>query len=105
MATATNLSDLELEGRGIQAREIDSGEASNGDVLTADGGSARPGQRRRAAVGWRRSLLQRGLAGFAGTDEAAVMNGDISAAYQTATGVAPANGAVAGFADQFEVHA
>ena len=37
MAGATNLSDLELEGRGIQAREIDSGEASQGDVLTADG--------------------------------------------------------------------
>ena len=37
MAGATNLSDLELEDRGIQAREIDSGEASEGDVLTADG--------------------------------------------------------------------
>jgi len=36
MAGATNLSDLELENRGIQAREIDSGEASQGDVLTAD---------------------------------------------------------------------
>ena len=37
MATATNLSDLELEERGIQAREIDSGQAADGDVLTADG--------------------------------------------------------------------
>ena len=64
MAGATNLSDLELEGRGIQAREIDSGEASAGDVLTADGaGGAAWG----SADGRRRSLLQRcRLAGSAG---------------------------------------
>ena len=62
MAGATNLSDLELEGRGIQAREIDSGEASAGDVLTADGagGAAWVQPPRAAAVlvpvssGWER---------------------------------------------------
>ena len=48
MAGATNLSDLELEGPGIQAREIDSGEASAGDVLIADGAGARPGSAPRA---------------------------------------------------------
>ena len=54
MAGATNLSDLELEGRGIQAREIDSGEASAGDVLTADGAGGAAWVQRR---GRRRSLL------------------------------------------------
>jgi hypothetical protein len=104
MATATNLSDLELEGRGVQAREIDSGEASAGDVLTADraGGAtwAAPAGGESGGGGPCASVV---WLGALGTDEAAVMNGDISAAYQTATGVAPANGAVAGFADQFEV--
>ena len=61
MAGATNLSDLELEGRGIQAREIDSGEASAGDVLTRGrrgrrGLGSADGRRRLAAVssGWER---------------------------------------------------
>ena len=97
MAGATNLSDLELEGRGIQAREIDSGEASAGDVLTADGAGgaawAAPtggGGPCSSGVVWLGAL---------GTDQSAVMNGHISAAYETATGAAPVNGALAGFAD------
>ena len=97
MAGATNLSDLELEGRGIQAREIDSGEASAGDVLTADGaGGAAWVQPPRAAA-----VLATGVVwlGALGTDQSAVMNGHISAAYETATGAAPANGALAGFVD------
>jgi hypothetical protein len=99
MATATNLSDLELEGRGIQAREIDSGEASAGDVLTADGAggvvwAAPTGGSGGACTGvvWVGSL---------GTENAAVMNGEISAAYLTATGAVPVNGALAGFVDLY----
>ena len=94
MAGATNLSDLELEGRGIQAREIDSGEASAGDVLIADGaggaawGSAAGGGGACTGVVWLGAL---------GTDQSAVMNGHISAAYETATGAAPVNGALAAF--------
>src|SRR5512137_763473 len=96
MATTTNLSDLELEGRGIQAREIDSGQAADGDVLTADGAGG---------AAWAASAGGGGLAtgviwlGSLGTDSSAVMNGHISAAYQTATGVAPVNGSLAAFAD------
>ena len=37
--------------------------------------------------------------GALGTDQSAVMNGHISAAYETATGAAPVNGALAGFVD------
>ena len=96
MAGATNLSDLELEGRGIQAREIDSGEASEGDVLIADGAGG---------AAWAAPTGGGGLVsgvvwlGALGTDQSAVMNGHISAAYETATGAAPVNGALAGFAD------
>ena len=95
MAGATNLSDLELEGRGIQAREIDSGEASAGDVLIADGAggaawAAPMGGGACSGVVWLGAL---------GTDQSAVMNGHISAAYETATGAAPVNGALAAFAD------
>ena len=96
MAGATNLSDLELEGRGIQAREIDSVEASAGDVLTADGAGARPGQRSTGGSGPCSSVV---WLGALGTDQSAVMNGHISAAYETATGAAPTNGALAGFVD------
>ena len=97
MAGATNLSDLELDDRAIQAREIDSGEASEGDVLTADGARG---------AAWVQPVAGGGGActgvvwlGALGTDQSAVMNGHISAAYETATGAAPANGALAGFVD------
>ena len=98
MAGATNLSDLELEGRGIQAREIDSGEASARG--RADGGwRGRRGLG--SAGGWRWCGACTGVVwlGALGTDQSAVMNGHISAAYETATGAAPVNGALAGFAD------
>ena len=63
MAGATNLSDLELEGRGIQAREIDSGEASAGDVLIC----GRRGRRGLGSADGRRRCLHRcRLAGSAG---------------------------------------
>ena len=96
MAGATNLSDLELEGRGIQAREIDSGEASAGDVLTADGAG---GAAWAAPTGGGGACTGVVWLGALGTDQSAVMNGHISAAYETATGAAPVNGALAGFAD------
>ena len=64
MAGATNLSDLELEGRGIQAREIDSGEASEGDVLTADGAGGAAWVQ--PAAGRRRCLHRCRLVGSAG---------------------------------------
>ena len=97
MAGATNLSDLELEGRGIQAREIDSGEASCR-------GRADCGRRGRrglgaAAAGGGGACTGVVWLGALGTDQSAVMNGHISAAYETATGAAPVNGALAGFAD------
>jgi hypothetical protein len=102
MASATNLSDLELDDRAIQAREIDSGEASAGDVLTADGaggaawaapaGGGSGGGGPCTGVVWLGAL---------GSDEAVVMNGEISAAYETATGAEPVNGALAGFADRW----
>ena len=97
MAGATNLSDLELEGRGIQAREIDSGEASQGDVLTADGGGGATWVQLAAGGGGACTGVV--WLGALGTDQSAVMNGHISAAYETATGAAPVNGALAGFAD------
>ena len=96
MAGATNLSDLELEGRGIQAREIDSVEASAGDVLTADGAG---GAAWAASTGGSGPCSSVVWLGALGTDQSAVMNGHISAAYETATGAAPANGALAGFVD------
>jgi hypothetical protein len=97
MAGATNLSDLELDGRGIQAREIDSGAAADGDVLTADGlGGAVWAQPAAGGGGPCSSVV---WLGALGTDQSAVMNGHISAAYETATGAAPANGALAGFVD------
>ena len=97
MAGATNLSDLELDGRGIQAREIDSGAAADGDVLTANGlGGAAWAQ---PAAGGGGVCVGAVWLGSLGTDSSAVMNGHISAAYQTATGVAPVNGSLAAFAD------
>jgi len=96
MAGATNLSDLELEGRGIQAREIDSGEASEGDVLIADGAGGAAWAAPPGGSGPCSSVV---WLGALGTDQSAVMNGHISAAYETATGAAPANGALAGFVD------
>ena len=96
MAGATNLSDLELEGRGIQAREIDSGEANAGDVLIADGAGGATWAAPTGGGGPCSSVV---WLGALGTDQSAVMNGHISAAYETATGAAPANGALAGFAD------
>ena len=84
MVGATNLSDLELESRGIQAREIDSGEASAGDVLTADGAGG---------AAWVQPAAGGGGActgvvwlGALGTDQSAVMNGHISAAYRDRDG-------------------
>ena len=97
MAGATNLSDLELEGRGIQAREIDSGEASQGDVLTADGAGGAAWVQLAAGGGGACTGVV--WLGALGTDQSAVMNGHISAAYETATGAAPVNGALAGFVD------
>ena len=75
MAGATNLSDLELEGRGIQAREIDSGEASAGDVLTADGagGAAWGSPPRAAAVLYRCRLAGSAGHGSVGGDERAYL--------------------------------
>ena len=98
MAGATNLSDLELESRAIQAREIDSGQAADGDVLTADGAG---GAAWAAPAGGGGGGVCSGVVwlGALGTDQSAVMNGHISAAYETATGAAPANGALAGFVD------
>ena len=98
MAGATNLSDLELESRAIQARESDSGAADDGDVLTADGAG---GAAWAAAAGGGGGGACTGVVwlGSLGTDNVAVMNGEISAAYLTATGAAPANGALAGFID------
>ena len=98
MAGATNLSDLELESRAIQAREIDSGQAADGDVLTADGAG---GAAWAAPAGGGGGGVCSGAVwlGELGTDQSAVMNGHISAAYETATGAAPVNGALAGFAD------
>jgi hypothetical protein len=96
MAGATNLSDLELEGRGIQAREIDSGEASAGDVLTADGAGGAAWAVPTGGSGPCSSVV---WLGALGTDQSAVMNGHISAAYETSTGTAPVNGALAAFAD------
>ena len=96
MAGATNLSDLELENRGIQAREIDSGEASAGDVLTADGAGGAAWVQPAAGGGACSGVV---WLGALGTDQSAVMNGHISAAYETATGAAPVNGALAAFAD------
>ena len=65
MAGATNLSDLELDNRAIQAREIDSGQAADGDVLTADGAG---GAAWAAPAGgwWRRSLYRCRVAGSVG---------------------------------------
>ena len=98
MAGATNLSDLELESRAIQAREIDSGQAADGDVLTADGAG---GAAWAAPAGGGGGGVCSGAVwlGELGTDQSAVMNGHISAAYETATGAAPVNGALAGFVD------
>ena len=98
MAGATNLSDLELDDRAIQAREIDSGEASAGDVLTADGAGG-AGWVQPAAGGGGSTCTGVVWLGALGTDQSAVMNGHISAAYAAATGAAPVNGALAGFAD------
>ena len=63
--------------------------------------AARPGRSLRGGDG---GGLATGVVwlGTLGTDNSAPMNGQISAAYQTATGVAPANGALAAFADAFE---
>ena len=97
MAGATNLSDLELDDRAIQAREIDSGEASAGDVLTADGAGGAAWVQPPTGGGGPCSGVV--WLGALGTDQSAVMNGHISAAYETATGAAPANGALAGFVD------
>ena len=101
MAGATNLSDLELEGRGIQAREIDSGEASAGDVLTADGAGGAAWVQPAAVVDATTGGACTGVVwlGALGTDQSAVMNGEISTAYETATGAAPGAGALAGFED------
>jgi hypothetical protein len=98
MAGATNLSDLELESRAIQAREIDSGQAADGDVLTADGAG---GAAWAAPAGGGGGGVCSGAVwlGELGTDQSAVMNGHISAAYETATGAAPVNGSLAGFVD------
>ena len=84
MAGATNLSDLELDGRGIQAREIDSGAAADGDVLTANGlGGAAWAQ---PAAGGGGACVGAVWLGSLGTDSSAVMNGHISAAYRDRDG-------------------
>ena len=101
MATATNLSDLELEERGIQAREIDSGQAADGDVLTADGAGGAAWVQSAAVVDATTggACTRVVWLGALGTDQSAVMNGEISTAYETATGTAPGAGALAGFED------
>ena len=96
MAGATNLSDLELDDRAIQAREIDSGEASAGDVLTADGAGGAAWAAPTGGGGPCSSVV---WLGALGTDQSAVMNGHISAAYEVVAGAAPVNGALAGFVD------
>ena len=68
-----------------------------GDVLTADGAGGAAWVQPAAGGGGACSGVV--WLGALGTDQSAVMNGHISAAYETATGAAPANGALAGFVD------
>ena len=97
----TNLSDLELDDRAIQAREIGSGQAADGEVLTADGAGGAVWAAPAGGGGGGGACTSVVWVGSLGSDEAAVSNSEISVAYETATGAAPGVGALAGFADRF----